>query len=95
MAYDKTKNPAMTVSDPNTFSARCDTITPGAGDQTDGAGRYYKYFTAGTAGDVTFVAYADADGATRTMTVAAGQVLPGRIRRVTVSTATLLGWFDA
>jgi hypothetical protein len=78
----------------NSFAANAALITPGAGDQLDPAGKYYKYFVAATGGDVTFRTYKGADATALTMTVSAGMILPGRIRRITAATATVHGWFD-
>lgn len=77
-----------------TIGAVATVITPGAGDQLDAAGKYFKYICAASDGDVTFVPYKNADGSTLTMAVTAGMILPGRIRRVTAATATLHGWSD-
>ena len=78
----------------NSFSANAALITPGAGDQLAPGGQYFKYFVAASSGDVTFVTYRGADNVTLTLPVTAGAILPGRIRRITASTATLHGWFD-
>ena len=79
---------------PSMFGKLCQTITPGAGDQLDANGKYFKYFVAATDGDVTFTSFRGTDGATQAMTVSAGMILPGRIRRITASTATIHGWSD-
>ena len=76
------------------YSANAALITPGAGDQLDPSGQYYKYFVAATGGSVTFTTYKGADGTTLTMTVADGMILPGRIRRITAADGTIHGWFD-
>lgn len=93
MPYDPDLRPAYFDSGPITYAGRCDVITPDTSDQLAN-GFYYKYFVAATAGDVTFLALEDGDGKTRTMTVQAGMVLPGRIRRITAATATIHGWYD-
>ena len=95
MPFSATLAP-LTASDSrfDAFSASCRLITPGAGDQTAPGGQYFKYFVASTAGNVTFLPYKDTDGENLTMTVTAGMVLPGRIRRITAATATVHGWFD-
>lgn len=93
MPFDKNKVPPFMQDARDSYSMRCAEITPGASDQVDPTGKYYKYFVAATPGDVTFVAMRDGDADTRTMTLAAGQVLPGRVRRITAATATVHGWF--
>ena len=89
-------NEASSTADlaPSMFGKLCQAITPGASDQVDANGKYFKYFVAATGGDVTFTPFRGTDGATFTMTVSAGMILPGRIRRITASTATIHGWSD-
>lgn len=94
MPYVANNRPPFTDLETGAYAECCETITPGAADQVDPGGNYYKYLTAATGGDVTFVPYQGDDGTTFTMTLAGGQVLPGRVRRVTAATATVLGWFD-
>ncbi len=60
-------------------------------------GEYFKYIVAKTAGDAAVLGYENADGDTaQIISVAAGQILPGRIRRIkaTNTTATFCGWSD-
>lgn len=94
MPYSEENRPSLLTVESESYSERCETITPGAADQTDPSGHYYKYIVAATDGEVTFVPYRNADNATLTMTVQAGYLMPGRIRRVTASTATMHGWYD-
>lgn len=94
MPFDKSKEPPFTRELDDTFGNNCSAITPGATDQVAPNGSYFKYMIAATAGDVTVVPYAGPDATTHTITMAAGQVIPLRVRRVTASTATLLGVFD-
>ena len=94
MPFDRSKEPPFVGTDNATFGNNCRSITPGSADQVSPAGRYYKYFVAAVEGDVTFTPYEGQDGETYTMTVSAGDILPGRIRRVTAATASLIGWFD-
>lgn len=95
MPYDTDLRPPYSQLDANNYGERAYVITPGAADQLDATGNYFKYMTAATSGDVTFLGFRNADDDTAlTMTVQAGQILPGRIRRVTASTASLHGWSD-
>lgn len=94
MPFDQAKVPAFSKPESDTFGGRFQAITPGSSDQLTTAGKYFKYFVAATAGDVTVVGYYNADSDTHQITMAAGQVLPGRIRQITASTATVLGVSD-
>lgn len=94
MPFDKSKEPPYTREMEDTLGNDCRAITPGAGDQVAPNGSYFKYVIAATDGDVTVVPFAGPDGTTHTITMAAGNVIPLRVRRVTASTATCIGAFD-
>lgn len=95
MPYSESARPAfLEASEVDTYSDRAAAITPGASDALDPDGNYFKYVTLGDAGTITFVPYRNDDGATITMALQGGQVVPGRVRRVTSSTATVFGWYD-
>lgn len=100
MAFNQTLVPFFTKdSTTATFASKCYPVTPS--DTVDVldpvTGLYFKYLVAKSAGDVAVLGYQnlDADPAV-VITVSAGQVVPGRIRRVkaTGTTATLCGWSD-
>jgi len=83
----------------DTFGQKVYPITPS--DSADVVnpvnGEYFKYIVAKGTGDVSVLGYGNLDGDTpQVITVAAGQVLPGRIRRVlsTGTTAAVCGWSD-
>lgn len=100
MPYDRslvTRNAAEEY--PDTFGSRCWPVTPSnSADIVDPVtGNYAKYFVAKTAGDVSVLGYENDDGDTaQVITVQAGQVVYGRVRRImsTGTTATLTGWSD-
>jgi hypothetical protein len=95
MPFDKKLVPPFADREAeDTYGNNCRLITPGAGDQLDPAGRYYKYFTAVSDGDVTFTPYSGADGETYVQALVGGQVLQGRVRRITAAAGGVLGWFD-
>ena len=94
MPFDKSLVPPKAHPDVNAFGSRCAAITPGSGDQISPAGRYFNYFVAGAAADVTFTAYQDDDATEHTISLAAGQALPGRVRRITAATGAILGWYE-
>lgn len=94
MPYNQTLVPDNSRVDSSvTYGQGARAITPGAGDQLDPAGNYYKYIVAATSGDVTFVTYKGDDASPITMTCPAGYIIP-HVRRVTVATGTVHGWFD-
>ena len=91
MPYDQSKNRYNTASD-DTYGGAIYTLTPGATDQLDADGNYYKYVVALTSGDVTVLGYRNLDGDTPvTFTLSAGSIVPLRVRRVTAATATVGG----
>jgi len=96
MPFNFSLQPAGTQNDrPDLWGKQAVLIAPGAGDQLDASGKYFKYFTIAASGDVTFVPYSNADASPITMTgLPAGVTLPGRIRRITAATATVHGWSD-
>lgn len=100
MAYDATKVPETSKEEhPTFFASRCWPVTPADGaDITDPVtGKYAKYFTVASDGDVAFLGYENADGDTaQVMTLMGGAIIPGRIRRIlaTGTTATVIGWSD-
>lgn len=91
MPYDATKN-RYNVSADDAFGGAVYPITPGATDQLDDDGHYFKYVATKTAGDVSVLGYHNADGDTaQTFAMGAGQIIPLRVRRVTAATATVVG----
>lgn len=100
MPFDRSKVPVSSAEEiASTLGVRCWPVTPSnSADITDpDDGLYAKYFVAATAGDVAVLGYENADGDTaQVLTVQAGQIIPGRIRRIlsTGTTATVVGWSD-
>ena len=91
MPYDATKN-RYNTSDDEAFGGAIFPITPGATDQLDASGNYYKYIVALTDTDVTVLGYKNADNDTaQTFSLTAGAIVPLRVRRVTASTGTVAG----
>ena len=90
MPLDPSKVPALNRD----LATNCDVITGSDGSDTETAGgKYYQYFVAATAGDVSFLCYGN--DTAKTITLPAGAMVPGRIRRIrsTGTTATVHGWW--
>lgn len=98
MPYDRSLEPPYVGEENATFGNRCKAITASDSvDAVDTSGRYFKYITAATAGNVSVLGYTNEDGdAPVVYTMSAGMIIPGRIRRVlsTGTTATVVGWSD-
>jgi len=100
MPFTETKMPqGARTSSLDTYGQAVYPITPS--DTVDvthpTSGEYFKYIVAKTAGDAAVLGYRNDDADTaQIITVLAGQILPGRIRRIkaTNTTATFCGWSD-
>lgn len=95
MPYDSTLQPDSARVTPQGMAGTFEVISPGAGDQLDPSGKYFAYFTVTDAGTVSVLGYRNADGDTpQQFNLVGGQIIPGRIRRVTAASVTVLGWYD-
>lgn len=97
MPFDANKMPGFLRGGDDNYSGYGAEITASdSADQLTPRGTYYKYFMASTAGDVVYVPLMNDDADSLTVTLAAGQVLQARARRIeaTGTTATVHGFWD-
>jgi len=95
MPYDESLKPASLLeANTHSYSPKAMTLTPGATDQTEPSGAYFKYMTAAAAGTFVVVPMENDDADTVSLALQGGQVFPGQIRRVVSASAGVIGWYD-